>query len=172
MTAGHSPEEAGWVHGHAHEPNPLPPAGEGDFVVRTPAGEEVPFTAAALARLPYSEVAGCRIVSTGHGASGPFTFGGVRLDVLLAHVLGYAGGQASGQAAGLARWQRVDVISADGFGTRLAAADLASGRPALLAWRRDGQPLTRAEGLVRLVVPDERDDALRQVKWVARIEVA
>jgi hypothetical protein len=31
--------------------------------------------------------------------------------------------------------------------------------------------LTRAQGLVRLIVPHERDDALRQVKWVTRIIV-
>jgi DMSO/TMAO reductase YedYZ molybdopterin-dependent catalytic subunit len=168
MAAGHGLEEAAWVYGHAHEPNPLPPAGGGDFVVRTPDGEQVIFTVAALAQLPYTEVEGCLIVSTGHGTSGPFTFGGVRLDMLLAYVLGRV---MSGQAAGPANWRQVDVISADGFGTRLTPADLASGRPTLLAYRRDGQPLTRAQGLVRLVAPDEHDDALRQVKWVARVEL-
>ena len=72
-------EEAGYVHGHAHEPNPLPPPGDGAFVVRLPGGEEQVVAAAALAALPQCEVPGCLIVSTGHGASGPFTFGGVRL---------------------------------------------------------------------------------------------
>ena len=179
MAAGHESSEAAWLHGHAHEPNPLPPGGDGDFVVRVPGREEFRFTVAALARLPYTEIEGCLIVSTGHGTSGPFTFGGVRLDALLAHVLGsaegLAAGQAAGQAAGPEHWQYADVISADGFGTRLTPVDLAnltSGRPALLAWQRDGQPLTRAQGLVRLVVPDEHDDALRQVKWIARIEIA
>ena len=163
MAAGHSPEDAASVHGHAHEPNPLPPAGDGGFVVRLRGGEEQAWPVAALARLPQCEVAGCLIVSTGHGTSGPFTFGGVRLVDLLAHVL------REGQAG----WQRVDVVSADGFGTRLLPEHLAeeTAGPILLALRRDGLPLTRAEGLVRLIVPGERDDALRQVKWVARVEI-
>ena len=163
MAAHHPPEEAAWVYGHAHDPNPLPPAGDGVFVVHTLDGREVAFTPAALAQLPYTEVAGCLIVSTGHGASGPFTFGGVELTALLAHV--------DGQAARLAIWRQVDVISADGFGTRLLPAQLVSEGPILLAYRRDGQSLTRAEGLVRLIVPSERDDALRQVKWVAKIAI-
>jgi hypothetical protein len=36
---------------------------------------------------------------------------------------------------------------------------------------RDGQKLTRRQGLVRLIVPREKDDALRQVKWVGRIVI-
>ena len=180
MDSRHPPEEAAWVHGHAHDPNLLPPEGDGHFVVRIPSGLEIPFTTAALAQLPYTEVAGCLIVSTGHGTSGPFTFGGVLLTDLLSHVLGQAVGQAAGQAEGLTALRQVDaatplnlpdVISADGFGTRLLPVHLASGEPILLAYRRDGQLLTRAQGLVRLVVPAERDDALRQVKWVARIEI-
>ena len=171
MAARHPPEEAAWVHGHAHDPNLLPPEGDGHFVVRIPSGLEIPFTTAALAQLPYSEIDGCLIVSTGHGTSGPFTFGGVLLTDLLSHVLGQAVGQAAGQAEGLTALRQVDVISADGFGTRLFPAHLAGGEPILLAYRRDGQLLTRAQGLVRLVVPTERDDALRQVKWVARVEI-
>ena len=41
----------------------------------------------------------------------------------------------------------------------------------LLALEIDGRPLSRAQGLVRLVVPGETDDALRQVKWVSEIRV-
>ena len=44
-------------------------------------------------------------------------------------------------------------------------------RPILLAHSIDGRPLTRAEGLVRLIVPAETDEALRQVKWVAEIRL-
>ena len=160
MAAAPPPEEdASWLHGHAHEPNPLPPPGDGAFVVRLPGGEEQVVSPAALAALPQCEVPGCLIVSTGHGASGPFTFGGVRLADLLA------------QAAG--DWRSVDVVSADGFGTRLLPAHLADegAGPILLALRCDGAPLTRAGGLVRLIVPSEREDALRQVKWVARVEI-
>ncbi|MEZ4676314.1 MAG: hypothetical protein R2932_18990 [Caldilineaceae bacterium] len=40
-----------------------------------------------------------------------------------------------------------------------------------MALTLDRQPLTREQGLIRLVVPTERDDALKQVKWVAEIVV-
>ena len=41
----------------------------------------------------------------------------------------------------------------------------------LLAYTLDGAPLTREQGLVRLIVPSEIDDALRQVKWLAMITI-
>ena len=41
----------------------------------------------------------------------------------------------------------------------------------VLAYALDGQLLSRAQGLVRLIVPSERDDALRQVKWVREVRV-
>jgi DMSO/TMAO reductase YedYZ molybdopterin-dependent catalytic subunit len=71
-------------------------------------------------------------------------------------------------------WRYVDVISADGFGTRVFAHEIqtpAATRPILLSYAIDGTPMMRAQGLVRLIVPSETDDALRQVKWVKRIEV-
>ncbi|MCB0026115.1 MAG: hypothetical protein KDD91_23950, partial [Caldilinea sp.] len=71
-------------------------------------------------------------------------------------------------------WQQVDVVSGDGFGTRLTPADLVgapAGRPPLLAYMLDGAEMTRQAGLVRLVVPAETDDALKQVKWIARLEI-
>jgi DMSO/TMAO reductase YedYZ molybdopterin-dependent catalytic subunit len=159
-----------WVHGHAHEPNLQTPAGAGDFVVFTPAGVRRTFSPADLAALPYTSIPNCLIVSTGHGVSGPFTFGGVRLVDLLAEAL----------ADTSAAWRYIDLVSADGFGTRLTPADLAGtnsaanapDRPVLLATTLDGAPLTREQGLVRLIVPSETDDALRQVKWLATITVA
>ena len=154
------PAEPAWLHGHAHDPNPIAPPGDGSFDVRLPAGQRVHLPLAYLRSLPYTTVAHCFIVSTGHGTSGPFVFGGVRLADLLAHLL-----------AG-ANWQVLDVVSADGFGTRLTPGDLAgAGQPILLAYDLDGTPLTRARGLVRLIVPSETDDALRQVKWVEHIEI-
>lgn len=167
MSAGHTAEEASWVDSHPHDPNPLPPEGDGNICVRNSNGFEMNLTPAALMLMPYTEVAGCLIVSTGHGASGPFTFGGLRLADLIAHVLG----QAEGQARGRSTWRYIDVISADGFGTRLFPSHSASGEPILLAYRRDGEPLTRVQGLVRLIVPSETEDALRQVKWVAQIYI-
>lgn len=153
--------EPAWVHGHAHEPNPAPPSAETAFVIQLPDGSKVTWDVVELQRLATTVVADCYIVSTGHGTSGPFTFAGVRLQDFLPHVLGHD-----------TPWQYLDVISGDGFGTRLTPTDLAQAsahRPALLAHTLNAQPLTREKGLVRLIVPTETDDALRQVKWVAQI---
>lgn len=71
-----------------------------------------------------------------------------------------------------AEWKQAEVISGDGFGTRLSRAELErepSDRCCLLALEIDGRPMSRAEGLVRLIVPSEREDALRQVKWIGQI---
>ena len=145
---------------HSHDPNPEPPPGDAAISLHLPGGALRRVTVGALRALPHTAVAECYIVSTGHGTSGPFTFGGTRLlDLIEAHVSG--------------PWHSVEVVSGDGFGNRVLAAELhePTARPMLLAYQRDGAPLTREEGLVRLVVPSERDDALRQVKWVAVIRV-
>jgi hypothetical protein len=155
---GHEPA---WLHSHVHEPNPEPPITDPSLLLQRPDGSEVALTPADLDRLPACSVSDCFIVSTGHGRSGPFTFGGVALAALLA-------------AYGSPGWQVADIISADGFGNRVHAHELAAqtdGRPFLLATKLDGLPMTRAQGLVRLIVPSETDDALRQVKWVTRIEL-
>ncbi|MDQ3248057.1 MAG: molybdopterin-dependent oxidoreductase [Chloroflexota bacterium] len=158
-----SDHEPAWRHGHAHEPNPAPPAQASALIIQKPNGLEVLVGLADLHALPTVQVNNCWIISTGHGKSGPFTFAGTRLADVLTTWLDAD-----------TPWQSVDVISADGFGTRLVAAEVcdpATLRPILLAYRLDGAPLTREQGLVRLIVPSETDDALRQVKWVGRIEV-
>ncbi len=165
MTAHHHahPQEPDWVHGHPHEPNPAPPSPETAFVVQLPNGNTVTWDVVDLQKLTTTIVSDCYIVSTGHGTSGPFTFAGVRLQDFLVHLLGHN-----------AAWQMLDVVSRDGFGTRLTPADLAqetAQRPSLLAHILNDQPLTREKGLVRLIVPAETDDALRQVKWVAQIVI-
>lgn len=162
MTLG-SAAGAEWLHGHAHEPNPSVPAGDGTLRCFLPDGRSVDWSVDALQRLPVSEVAGCSIVSTGHGTSGPFTFGGVSLRQFLAD-----------QMAVGAVWAYADAISADGFGARLLRAEVEGApldRPVLLAYRCNGQPLTRQQGLVRLIVPTEQEDALKQVKWLAQLVV-
>ena len=71
-------------------------------------------------------------------------------------------------------WEEAEVLSGDGFGNRVDAAealDMGTERPILLATHVDGRPMTRGEGLVRLIVPPEVDDALRQVKWISVISV-
>lgn len=154
--------EPAWLHGHPHEPNSAPPGVDATFQLELPGGVAHLFAPDDLAQLPQTTVDNCYIVSTGHGASGPFTFGGVRLvDFLGAHLPPHL------------PWRAVDVISGDGFGNRVAANELAAPveRPILLATHIDGVPMTREAGLVRMIVPNEVDDALRQVKWVARILV-
>jgi hypothetical protein len=148
---------------HSHEPNPEPPAAEPDILFTAPDGEQRLVSVAALRELPQTMVTDCYIVSTGHGTSGPFAFTGPSLLTLLAS-----------QGLGERAWSEVEVISADGFGTRIEARELPAlsvNGPVLLALQRDGQPLSRRQGLVRLIAPGERDDALRQVKWVREIKV-
>ncbi len=156
-----------WRHAHAHEPNPTPPTEDASFILTQPAQAAQHILLADFASLPHQTIADCYIVSTGHGTSGPFHFGGVPLAKLLRHYC---------QPADLTRYQAghvVEVISADGFGTRLLLSEIfaPNPRPILLSDTLDGQPLTRAQGLIRLIVPSETDDALRQVKWVARIQI-
>ena len=146
---------------HSHEPNPDPPGPDPAFRLTLPDGRSWRVTPADLATLPQTAVAGCTIVSTGHGTSGPFTFGGVPFGEL---VSAYYDGP----------WHDAEIVSGDGFGNRVLAEELLpvdSAPPVILATQIDGRPLTRAEGLVRMIVPSERDDALRQVKWIAGITV-
>ncbi|MCB0076267.1 MAG: molybdopterin-dependent oxidoreductase [Anaerolineales bacterium] len=145
---------------HRHDPNPEPPSPDAEIALDLPDGQTRLIAVEALRAMPRTALDACYIVSTGHGTSGPFRFEGVRLQALIA------------------RWwdgplTSVEVVSGDGFGTRVLAEELADEgpRPILLATDCDGQPLRRADGLVRLIVPSERDDALRQVKWVARIRL-
>jgi DMSO/TMAO reductase YedYZ molybdopterin-dependent catalytic subunit len=154
--------EPEWLHGHAHEPNPAPPSDATTFTLSAPAGASYTLDLEDLYALTETHVRECYIVSTGHGTSGPFTFTGVRLQDFIDHVLGNG-----------VQWQFADIVSADGFGTRVHAHEVyaETSRPMLLAYALDGTRLTRAQGLVRLIVPSEVDDALRQVKWVAEIRI-
>lgn len=147
---------------HSHDPNPAPPSDDPSFVLHRPGdAPPLPITVATLQAMPTTYVPGCVIVSTGHGTSGPFTFGGVTLLDLVRRTAD-------------APWSQVEVVSGDGFGNRVYREELEQPAPAgpiLLAHTIDGTPMTRAQGLVRLVVPSETDDALRQVKWVGRVTV-
>lgn len=144
---------------HAHEPNPLPPTSDTAITLIEPGGITI-ITLDDLRRLPRTVVRDCLIVSTGHGISGPFSFAGVTLkDVIASRTDNY--------------WRELTILSADGFGTRLYAHEVfePTDRPILLAYELDGRLLTREKGLVRLIVPSETDDALRQVKWVREIQL-
>jgi DMSO/TMAO reductase YedYZ molybdopterin-dependent catalytic subunit len=155
---GHDP-----LHPHRHDPNYEVPDGDGTFTLHLPNGSAQFVTVADLQALPFTELPNCYIVSTGHGTTGPFTFGGVRLIDLIAHYV-----------SSTTEWSAVEVISGDGFGNRLYHTELtldAGLTPPLLAYTKDGTPLSRTDGLVRLIVPTERDDALRQVKWIAIVRI-
>ena len=148
---------------HSHEPNPEPPTAVPTITLITPDERQILLTVAML-RGDFTTVTlpNCYIVSTGHGTSGPFAFTGVRL---LDVVLRYAGDDD---------WSQVEVVSADGFGNRVMAAELYEPDLAgaiVLAYAQDAEPLTRGQGLVRMIVPSEKDDALRQVKWVEVVRI-
>jgi hypothetical protein len=146
---------------HSHEPNPAPPTDDPTIELELPNGRSRPITVHELQQLPVISVPNCYIVSTGHGTTGPFTFNGATLLALVTHFC---------QAV----WAEVEVVSADGFGNRVLAKELHHPDPAgpiLLAYQMDGQSLTREQGLVRMIVPSERDDALRQVKWVQQVRI-
>jgi DMSO/TMAO reductase YedYZ molybdopterin-dependent catalytic subunit len=146
---------------HSHEPNPLPPSADATFELMLPNGRSQTITVADLQSLPSVSIHNCYIVSTGHGTSGPFTFTGTTLLTFITHFCPQP-------------WSQVEVVSADGFGNRVLAEELHNPDPAgliLLAYGMDGQPLGREQGLVRMIVPSERDDALRQVKWIGEIRV-
>ena len=148
---------------HRHDPNPEPPTSDAAFWLILPETPQIRITPAQLQQMPRCAVSNCFIVSTGHGVSGPFTFGGVTLLELLRQHL------PPDQP-----WSQVEVVSGDGFGTRIWAAELTApgiSRPVLISDTLDGAPLSREQGLVRLIVPAETDDALRQVKWVDAVWV-
>ncbi len=145
---------------HSHEPNLHPPSGHADLQVTGPGQAPRRLTVAELRDLPAIEQADCYIVSTGHGTSGPFRFRGPALSVVAAH-------------CGIVDFRSARVAGGDGFAAILTAPEIMETRPgrmAMLALTREGRALTRAQGLVRLIVPTERQDALKQIKWISRID--
>jgi len=159
-----------WLTNHAHDPNPEPPSQDPTFQLRLPSGQQSQIDLPLLHNLPPATVPDCYIISTGHGTSGPFNFRGVKLDQLIEHCSQKAV-QEPDQRLGQT-WDYADVISVDGFGTRIFAHEVQDIQAViLLAYEIDGEEMIRAQGLVRLIVPSEQDDALRQVKWVARVEL-
>ncbi len=144
---------------HAHEPNPEPPLNDPSFTLTRPDGKIFTLSPDDLRLLPQTAVSGCYIISTGHGTTGPFEFiGTTLLDLIQAYWNG--------------KFSDLELISADGFGNRVYAEEIRRPDPAgpmLLAYALNGEAMTRSQGLVRLIVPGERDDALRQVKWIGKI---
>jgi len=148
-----------WLTSYSHDPNPEPPSQDPTIQFQLPSGKEKIVDLALLQSLTPVTVSDYYIVSTGHGTSGPFTFTGVKLEVLINHCM-----QQDEET-----WSYAHVISADGFGTQVLAQEVADQETMLFAYALDGAEMSREQGLVRLIVPSERDDALRQVKWVSEV---
>ncbi len=158
-----SPRSSDRGHRVSHEPNPDPPSQETEFLLVNAGVASIIISVEDLSVLPRTSLEHCYIVSTGHGTSGPFVFSGVAITEFIHRMI-----------PDLTDWTLIEVIGADGFGTSFKLDELAesdNSRHPILADSIDGQPMTRNQGLVRLIVPNEKDDALRQVKWVAQIRV-
>jgi hypothetical protein len=145
---------------HVHEPNPNPPTDDPTFSLIWPESK-LELSPVDLHLLPKTIVSDCMIVTTSHGTSGPFAFGGTSLRTLIETFTPKIP-------------REVVVVSVDNFGTRLSAEEIFAhaDRPIILAYEIDRRPMDRAAGLVRLIVPPEIDDAMRQVKWVNKIQLS
>lgn len=144
---------------HSHDNNEAPPDENLDLLLIGPNGREIPIPAAALPTYPQAIIPHYEY-TTDHGKHGPYKLTGVALlDLITQHIT--------------AAWSEVEVLSADGFGNRVFRAELETptAAPVLLCTATNGRPLTRAEGAIRLVVPSETDNALRQIKWVRTIRL-
>ncbi len=146
---------------HGHDPNPNPPSDDPTFFLNLADGKKAKIAVQSLQHLSRTTLTNCTIVSTGHGTSGPFAFSGVTLNYLI-----------SAYNPKKSDWDLVEVISGDGFGTRILKEELLNRQlvnSIILADSIDSRPMTREQGLIRLIFPGETDDALRQVKWVKNI---
>ena len=158
MSHSHDP-----LNPHSHEPHPNPPSADPNFILQLPGQPNEQINPAMLVALPRTSLPQQMILSTGHPATGPFDFAGVTLLDFLRSRLDLASPAFT-----------VEVVSGDGFGTRVRGVEVLTPDPAgpiLLADSLDGGPMSRRQGLVRLLVPSEKDDALRQVKWIGEIRV-
>ena len=147
---------------HHHNNIAVPENYEGGLDLVLPDGTVRLLSLTALrSNYPTADIPAYRY-TTDHGQHGPYRLTGVALRDLLAAEL-------SPQTD----WEQAEVISVDGYGNRVWAsetADLTHG-PILLCWLCDGRELTPQQGRIRLVVPSETDNALRQIKWVKTIRV-
>lgn len=145
---------------HAHDNNEHPPDERLDIVVTRPDGSQFTLTPEQLAAYPPAVVPDYEY-TTDHGQHGPYRLTGVALLELIQQEIRQD-------------WTQVEVISADGFGNRIFRPELenpVTAGPILLCIASNNRPLRRAEGAIRLVVPSETDNALRQIKWVREIRV-
>ena len=114
--------EPAWLNPHSHKPNQAPPAANPILVLTRPDDSLATITVAELSALPQQSVDNCYIISTGHGITGPFRFEGVALVDLFA-------------AYDVAAWGFADVVSADGFGTRIYSNEVNQANRRTILWR-------------------------------------
>ena len=143
-------------HNTSHHNNTTPPDDDETLYLLWEGGR-LELTLSTLKTYPQTEYP--YAYSTDHGDHGPYMLRGVALrDLIHAEVSEF--------------WNEVEVKSADGFGNRLTKNEVLAEPPPTLYYASDGEPLTRENGLVRLVVPSETDNALRQIKWVREVRIA
>lgn len=140
-----------------------PPARADDVLLMLGGGAARPLDKAEIERLPATDEHIAFLTS--HGPEqGDYT------GALLWAVLEHAGAIAPGEAR--KRLNRtLSVTGRDGFTVALAVAEIDpdfEGKPVLLAWRKDGQPIGAGE--LRLVVPGDKHGG-RSVRDVVRLEL-
>lgn len=146
---------------HSHANNATPPDDVTTFELNLLNQETIQIAIDELQTKYPVSVIESYTYQTDHGKHGPYKLEGVSLVDLLEHYLIHD-----------LVWTQVEVLSADGFGNRIYKDELlASQEPILLCFKSNDEALTRGHGLVRLVVPFETDNALRQVKWVRTINI-
>ncbi|MCA9838979.1 MAG: molybdopterin-dependent oxidoreductase [Trueperaceae bacterium] len=141
-----------------HHNNTTPPSANTDIIIDLPDNEHHLRLENLIEDYPQSVIEGYTYV-TNHGVHGPHRLEGVSLLDLIPETL--------------VDWQTIEVISTDGFSNTLSKEELLSAKePIMLYHSIGGERLEHKHGLVRLVVPTETDNALRQIKWVKRIVVS
>lgn len=148
---------------HSHDNNPLPPDDDTTIQVILFGAPPLQITLSQLKNEFPQAIIPAYQYTTDHGVHGPYRLRGVALGSLIARFID------ANQS-----WHEAEVVSADGFGNRVYAEEAdpnLPGDPILLCYASNDTDLPRAHGLVRLVVPSEIDNALRQIKWVREIRI-
>lgn len=144
---------------HKHHNNTTAPDSNTNIQLNTPKGKTIEITLEQLQTNYPTSIIPAYTYVTDHGVHGPYRLEGVSLKDLIAK-------------ENISDWSEVEVLSADGFGNRIAKDEvLAAGDPIMLYYKTDDDMLSKQHGLVRLVVPTETDNALRQIKWVKTINI-
>lgn len=144
---------------HKHSNNTTPPRGNSNITLYNTDSSSVELSLEQLQMNYPPSIIPAYTYVTDHGVHGPYKLEGVSLKDLITKEV-------------KTPWSELEVLSADGFGNRLSKEEIfAKGDPIMLYFKTDGEMLTKQHGLVRLVVPSETDNALRQIKWVKTINV-